>query len=158
MESGVGVARPHGGKLVNRSIKKDTNQLLSVSVNADLANDIENIADGIFSPLEGFLLREDFEKVVTRGRLSNELPWTIPIVLDVDKETSTKIKDAKDVALNLNGINFAVLHVEDVFSFDKDATAKGVYGTTDLKHPGVAKTMSMKEFLVGGKIDYIKRP
>ncbi len=158
MESGVGVARPHGGKLVNRSIKKDTNQLLSVSVNADLANDIENIADGIFSPLEGFLLREDFEKVVTKGRLSNELPWTIPIVLDVDKENSTKIKDAKEVALNLNGTNFAVLHVEDVFNFDKDATAKGVYGTTDLKHPGVAKTMSMKEFLVGGKIDYIKRP
>lgn len=154
----MGVARPHGGKLVNRSIKKDTNQLLSVSVNADLANDIENIADGIFSPLEGFLLREDFEKVVTKGRLSNELPWTIPIVLDVDKENSTKIKDAKEVALNLNGTNFAVLHVEDVFNFDKDATAKGVYGTTDLKHPGVAKTMSMKEFLVGGKIDYIKRP
>ncbi len=154
----MGVARPHGGKLVNRSTKKDTNQLLSVSVNADLANDIENIADGIFSPLEGFLLQEDFEKVITKGRLSNELPWTIPIVLDVDKETSTKIKDAKEIALNLNGMNFAVLHVEDVFSFDKDATAKGVYGTTDLKHPGVAKTMSMKEFLVGGKIDYIKRP
>jgi sulfate adenylyltransferase len=158
VESGMGVARPHGGKLVNRSTKKDTNQLLSVSVNADLANDIENIADGIFSPLEGFLLQEDFEKVITKGRLSNELPWTIPIVLDVDKETSTKIKDAKEIALNLNGMNFAVLHVEDVFSFDKDATAKGVYGTTDLKHPGVAKTMSMKEFLVGGKIDYIKRP
>lgn len=154
----MGVARPHGGKLVNRSTKKDTNHLLSVSVNADLANDIENIADGIFSPLEGFLLREDFEKVVTKGRLSNDLPWTIPIVLDVDKETATKMKDAKDVSLNLNGTNFAVLHVEDVFSFDKDVTAKGVYGTTDLKHPGVAKTMSMKEFLVGGKIDYIKRP
>jgi sulfate adenylyltransferase len=158
VESGMGVARPHGGKLVNRSTKKDTNHLLSVSVNADLANDIENIADGIFSPLEGFLLREDFEKVVTKGRLSNDLPWTIPIVLDVDKETATKMKDAKDVSLNLNGTNFAVLHVEDVFSFDKDVIAKGVYGTTDLKHPGVAKTMSMKEFLIGGKIDYIKRP
>jgi sulfate adenylyltransferase len=158
VESGSGVARPHGGKLVNRSTKKDTNHLLSVSVNADLANDIENIADGIFSPLDGFLLQEDFEKVITKGRLSNDLPWTIPIVLDIDKETATKMKDAKEVALNLNGTNFAVLHVEDVFSFNKDVTAKGVYGTTDLKHPGVAKTMSMKEFLVGGKIDYIKRP
>ena len=25
-------------------------------------------------------------------------------------------------------------------------------------HPGVAKTMSMKDYLVGGKIDYIQRP
>ena len=158
MDNGMGVARPHGGKLVNRVTKKDANQLFSVSIDADLANDIENIADGIFSPLEGFLPREDFEKVVTKGRLSNDLPWTIPIVLDVDKETATKMKDASEVSLNLNGKNFAILHVEDVYSFDKNVTAKGVYGTTDLKHPGVAKTMSMKEFLVGGKIDYIKRP
>ncbi len=154
----MGVARPHGGKLVDRTTKKDTNQLFSIPVNADLANDIENISDGIFSPLEGFLLREDFEKVVTKGRLSNDLPWTIPIVLDVDKETATKMKDAKDAALNLNGTNFAVLHVEEVYNFDKNKTAKSVYGTDDLKHPGVAKTMSMNEFLVGGKIDYIKRP
>lgn len=154
----MGVARPHGGKLVDRSITKDANQLFSISVDADLANDIENISDGIFSPLEGFLLREDFEKVITKGRLSNDLPWTIPIVLDVDKETATKMKDAKDVALNLNGTNFAILHVEEVYGFDKNKTAKDVYGTTDLKHPGVTKTMSMKESLVGGKIDYIKRP
>lgn len=154
----MGVARPHGGKLVDRSTTKDANQLFSISVDADLANDIENISDGIFSPLEGFLLREDFEKVITKGRLSNDLPWTIPIVLDVDKETATKMKDAKDVSLNFNGTNFAILHVEEVYGFDKNETAKGVYGTTDLKHPGVAKTMSMKESLVGGKIDYIKRP
>jgi len=32
-----------------------------------------------------------------------------------------------------------------------------IYGTPDPKHPGVAKTMNMKEFLVGGKIDYVKR-
>jgi sulfate adenylyltransferase len=35
--------------------------------------------------------------------------------------------------------------------------ASGVYGTNDESHPGVAKTNSMKDFLVGGKIDYIQR-
>ncbi|MFZ1077752.1 MAG: sulfate adenylyltransferase [Nitrosotalea sp.] len=154
----MGTAQPHGGKLVDRSTSKNQDNLFSIQVNADLASDIENISDGIFSPLEGFLLREDFEKVITKGRLANDLPWTIPIVLDVDKETATKMKDAKDVALSVNGTNFAVLHVEEVYTFDKNATAKGVYGTIDEKHPGVAKTMSMKESLVGGKIDYITRP
>ncbi|MGB9003185.1 MAG: sulfate adenylyltransferase [Nitrosotalea sp.] len=154
----MGIVQPHGGKLVNRSTSKNQDNLFSIQVNADLASDIENISDGIFSPLEGFLLREDFEKVITKGRLANDLPWTIPIVLDVDKETATKMKDAKDVALSVNGTNFAVLHVEEIYTFDKNATAKGVYGTTDEKHPGVAKTMSMKESLVGGKIDYITRP
>jgi len=158
LESGIGITKPHGGKLVNRITKKDPEQLFSVSVDADLANDIENIADGIFSPLEGFLIKEDFENVIRKGRLSNDLPWTIPIVFDVDETSAKKMKDAKDVTLGINGIKFAILHVEDIYTFDKNATAKGVYGTTDPKHPGVAKIMQMNEFLVGGKIDYIKRP
>ena len=158
LASGTGVSKPHGGKLINRVTNKDPNQLFSIPINSDLANDVENISDGIFSPLEGFLVREDYEQVITKGRMTNDLPWTVPIVLDVDTSTAKKMKDAGDVALNLNGINFAILHVEEVYTFDKEKTAKGVYGTLDQDHPGVAKTMAMKEFLVGGKIDYVKRP
>lgn len=158
MESGTGVANPHGGKLVNRITKKDPDQLFSVPVDLDLANDIENISDGIFSPLEGFLVKEDFEKVIRSGRLASDLPWTIPIVLDIDKTSAIKMKDARDVALSLDGIKFAILHVDEIYTFDKNSTAKGVYGTTDPQHPGVSKTMQMNEFLVGGKIDYIERP
>jgi len=133
--------------------------MFSVVVGTDLANDIENIADGIFSPLEGFLLQQDLESVIRKGRLSNDIPWTIPIMLDVDKQTATKMKDAHDVLLkNSEDNGFAVLHVEETYAFDKNAIAKGVYGTTDQKHPGVAKTMAMKDVLVGGEIDYFQRP
>src|SRR5437879_5467228 len=159
MEQGKGVARPHGGKLVNKITTKNSAGLYSISVNADLANDIENIADGIFSPLEGFLLQQDFESVVSKGRLSNGIPWTIPIVLDVDKKIATEMKDSRDVNLkDPEGNDFAILHVEEVYSFDKNSTAKKVYGTTDPTHPGVAKTLAMHDFVVGGKIDYIRRP
>ena len=149
----------HGGKLVNRIVEKDPAGLFSISITNDLANDVENIADGIFSPLEGFLNQQDFESVVSRGRLSNDVAWTIPIVLDVDEDTSKKMKDAGDVLLkNPEGTGVAILHVEDVFSFDKSKMNDGVYGTNDATHPGVAKTNSMKNFLIGGKIDYIQRP
>jgi len=149
----------HGGKLVNRIVEKDSAGLFSISITNDLANDVENIADGIFSPLEGFLNQQDFESVVSRGRLANDVAWTIPIVLDVDEDTSKKIKDAGDVLLkNPEGTGVAILHVEDVFSFDKSKMNDGVYGTNDATHPGVAKTNSMKNFLIGGKIDYIQRP
>ncbi len=154
----MGAAKPHGGKLVNRIANGGAEGLFSIQISADLANDVENIADGIFSPLEGFLPREDFESVVSRGRLANDLPWTIPIVLDVDKETATKMKDSRDVALSVNGSPLAVLHVEEAYTFDKEKASKGVYGTTDEKHPGVAKTKSLKEYLIGGKIDLFKRP
>ncbi len=157
-ENIVGI-NPHGGNLVNRLTKKDPSGLFSISISQDLANDVENIADGIFSPLEGFLGQDDFERVVSKGRLSNEIAWTIPTVLDVDGETSKKMKEAGDVLLkNPDGTGIAILHVEESFSFDKEKMAQGVYGTIDAKHPGVAKTNSMNDILIGGKIDFIQRP
>ena len=151
--------KAHGGVLVNRITKVDSTGLFSITISEDLANDVENIADGIFSPLEGFLGKQDFESVVSRGRLANDLAWTIPIVLDVDEETASKMKEAGDVLLkNPDDVGVAVLHVDETFSFDKEKTAQGVYGTTDSSHPGVAYTMSMKDFLVSGKIDFIQRP
>ncbi|MCE9617261.1 MAG: sulfate adenylyltransferase [Nitrosarchaeum sp.] len=151
--------KPHGGKLVNRITKTDPSGLYSISISEDLANDVENIADGIFSPLEGFLGKKDYENVISKGRLANGLAWTIPIVLDVDESTAAKMKKAGKVLLkNHQGLGIAILHVKETFTFDKEKTAKGVYGTTDSSHPGVAKTMSMQNFLIGGKIDYIARP
>ena len=151
--------KPHGGKLVNRIAKADPSGLYSISISEDLANDVENIADGIFSPLEGFLGKKDYENVISKGRLANGLAWTIPIVLDVDESTAAKMKKAGKVLLqNHQGLGIAILHVKETFTFDKEKTAKGVYGTTDSSHPGVAKTMSMQDYLVGGKIDYIARP
>ena len=148
----------HGGKLVNRVTEADPSGLLSIDISADLANDVENIADGIFSPLEGFLNKQDFESVISKGRLVNDIAWTIPTVLDVDDETGKKMKEAGDVLLkNPDGTGIAILHVEDVYSYDKQSTASGVYGTNDESHPGVANTNSINNFLVGGKIDFIQR-
>ena len=151
--------KPHGGILVNRIVKTKPEGLISITITEDLANDVENIADGIFSPLEGFLGQQDFESVISQGRLANGLAWTIPIVLDVDKQTASTIKESGNVLLqNPQGIGIAVLHVDEIYSFDKEKTVKGVYGTTDLAHPGVAKTMAMNDYLVGGNIDFIQRP
>ena len=158
MSQNIEAIKPHGGKLVNRITQKNTSGMYSFSVSEDLANDVENIADGILSPLEGFLLQEDFESVINKGRLANNLPWTVPIVLDVDKETAKKMKETGDVLLKTKQNEFAILHVEEVYTFDKEKTSQAVYGTIDQNHPGVAKTFSMNEFLVGGKIDYVKRP
>ena len=157
--SSIAGIKPHGGKLINRFTQTDPTGLESITLTADLSNDVENIADGIFSPLEGFLGKEDFESVITKGRLANEIAWTIPTVLDIDEETAKKIKNSGDILLqNPQGVGIAILHVEDVYNFDKEKMSQGVYGTTDPNHPGVAKTQSMKEFLVSGKIDYIQRP
>ena len=150
--------RPHGGRLVDRTSSADTSGMEVVDVPADLADDVENIADGIFSPLEGFLTRNDFESVVKGGRLADGTAWTIPVVLDADAQAASRMKGAGDVVLRGANGGEAVLHVDEAYPYDKKALALGVYGTADPAHPGVARTMSMKEMLVGGRIDYTRRP
>ena len=87
------IPRPHGGKLINKfTTRKNIDGLFSIEVSIDLLNDIENIADGTFSPLEGFMGQEDFESVVESGRLKNGLAWTIPIVLDVNDKMERRLK------------------------------------------------------------------
>lgn len=150
---------PHGGTLVNRFTKQDTTGLERISITEDAANDVENIADGIFSPLEGLLYQNDLDSVISTGRLSDGTAWTIPIVLDVNDETAKKVKAAGDILLqNPQGIGVATMHVEEVYNFDKKKMSQGVYGTTDPEHPGVARTMSMQDNLISGKINYIQRP
>ena len=158
MSQSLGISKPHGGKLIDRFSTTNPSDLPIIPISTDLANDVENIADGIFSPLEGFLPQEDFENVITKGRLSNDIPWTIPIILDVDESTASKIKEARTVLLQNNDVGIAILNAEETYTFDKEKIAKGVYGTTDHSHPGVARTMGMNDFLVSGKIDYVKRP
>jgi sulfate adenylyltransferase len=156
------ISSPHGNKLIDRFVisdKKNMDSMYTVRVSSELRNDIENIADGIFSPLEGFVGEDDFQSIVKTGRLSNGLAWTVPITLDIDEQEGHKMKDAGQVALTTdNNEKFAILHVEEFYSFDKIACAKSIYQTDDIKHPGVEKMVNMKDRLVGGKVDVIRRP
>ena len=43
------------------------------------------IASGVFSPLEGFMLRDDYESVVEDMRLANGLAWSMPVTLSQEK-------------------------------------------------------------------------
>ena len=156
--NGNSIPRPHGGKLINKfTTRKNIDGLFSIEVSIDLLNDIENIADGTFSPLEGFMSQEDFESVVESGRLKNGLAWTIPIVLDVNDKMAAEIRDSGEAVLKNNDDHFGVLNFEEVYSFDKIGMAKAVYQTEDVKHPGVARTLAMEDKLIGGKIELIKK-
>jgi len=110
----------------------------------------------VFSPLEGFLTREDYISVLNKGRLASDIPWTIPIVLDVSRDS--EVKEGNDAALVDEGRPVAIMHVEDIYQYSKEELAQKVFGTTDSGHPGVAKVYHMKELLIGGKIDLIDEP
>lgn len=143
---------PHGGKLINKYVQK-SEDLTVFEVSSDIRNDAENIATGVFSPLTGFVGQENFQNVLKEGRLSNGVPWTIPIVLDMEKQIAKQMQDLGDVILSSEGQEFCLLHVHEIYEYNKQDMAQGVYGTTDTEHPGVSRLFKMKEFLVGGEVE-----
>jgi sulfate adenylyltransferase len=143
---------PHGGKLINKYVQK-SEDLTVFEVSSDIRNDAENIATGVFSPLTGFVGQENFQNVLKEGRLSNGVPWTIPIVLDMEKQIAKQMQDLGDVILSSEGQEFCLLHVHEIYEYNKQDMAQGVYGTTDTEHPGVSRLFKMEEFLVGGEVE-----
>jgi len=150
---------PHGGKLINRKIKKqiDTKGLTQFEINTNLSEDIINIANGVFSPLEGFLVKNDFENVLNEKRLSNDTPWTIPIILDFNKEEIKNIKEGDTLLLTNTETGLqALIDIDEIYNYDKETLANKVYKTKKIDHPGVANIYNMKKQLMGGKISLLK--
>jgi len=155
------VLKPHGGRLTNRVITGEekgealdrVKGLLCLNIAEEIAKEVQNIAHGIFSPLDGFLAKQDYLAVVKNGRLANDLPWAIPIVLDISRDSG--ISGGQDVALAYQGKPVAIMHVDEVYDYDKKELAGKVFGTTDPGHPGVARVKDMKELLAGGRVDLI---
>ena len=151
--------RPHGGELVNRYIKKkniDVKDYPRFDITTNTSEDILNIANGIFSPLEGFLCKNDLINILNEKRLENDTPWTIPILLDFDKNKIKGVQEGDTILLtNKNTGVTSLLDIEEIQSYNKKSLAEAVYKTNDINHPGVANIYNMKEKLIGGKIRLI---
>lgn len=142
----------HGGKLISKHIslqeKEDilNKEYKKIELNMEQVKDVNNIANGVYSPLQGFLKKDDFKRVVSKMRLKNGLVWPIPIVLDIDEEIQG------DVLLTFNGKPAALLKDTETYKYDKDEFCEQVFKTKDRRHPGVDDVYRMKDFLIGGEV------
>ena len=101
-------------------------------------SDLEMIAIGGFSPLNGFMDKDDYESVVVDMRLKNGLPWSIPVTLSVSEEVADSIKEGSWVGLSSPEGEFAgVLELTQKFHYNKAHEAINFYSTQEIKHPGV---------------------
>ena len=158
---------PHGGTLINRIVDGETKNKLEqkargleqITINSREISDLEMIATGGLSPLEGFMNKQDYASVVDLMRLKNGLPWTIPITLSVARKDAEHLKEGSDVALlNEQETLLGILHLEEKYGFDKEHEAQQVLRTTDEKHPGVQYLKSIGDVYLGGRISLINRP
>lgn len=156
---------PHGGVLVDRLLKGSELEaaktraatLPRIKVDAYAAFDIDGIAKGIFSPLTGFMGETETRRVLDTMYLRDGIPWTIPILLAVDKATADSFDLGAEVAIEDDmGDLAAILYLSEKFTMDHEEIAQKVYGTTDRSHPGVAYTMSLGPVFLAGDLDVLK--
>ena len=152
---------PHGGELVDRRVPeeerierlKKAEELPKVALGSRGLSDLEMISTGVFSPLTGFMGREDYESVVETMHLANGLVWSMPITLSASEDEANGVREGDEVALtNGEGHIVATMAVTDRYSYDKGREAREVYRTQDGEHPGVATLYRQGDVLLGGEV------
>ncbi len=156
--------QPHGSMLVERYLPEEERQRTLETVHSlqrltlserNLA-DLECIATGVYSPLEGFVGEQDYYAIVNEMRLSNGLAWSIPVSLQVQESEAEKYKLDSDIVLaHPNGSLLAVMTITSKYQPDQQREAEQVYKTTAEEHPGVKALLAEGVVYLGGPITQI---
>jgi sulfate adenylyltransferase len=145
----------HGGELVDRTGDRpaDLDALELVTLTSRELSDLDMLASGALSPLEGFMGGEDYESVLETMRLASGLSWALPVCLAVDEAPAGDRVALADAA----GKPYAVLEVEQVFEYDKQREAEQSFRTTDDAHPGVARLYEQGPLYLSGRVTVFER-
>lgn len=154
---------PYGGTLLDliepadsaSALAKYASTLRSITLSERAACDLELLATGGFSPLDRFMNRADFERVVEEMRLADGTLFPIPVTLGINDplEPNTEIAlRASDNSL------LGVMTVEESYEWDLERVAEKVFGTTDRRHPLVAEMESWGRFNISGRLRVLKLP
>ncbi|MCK5166409.1 MAG: sulfate adenylyltransferase, partial [Rhodospirillaceae bacterium] len=143
------LVQPHGGEGLKpllateterAGLKKHALGLKQVPMSSKETSDVLMLSMGAYTPLDGFMGRDDWHGVCADMKLKNGLFWPIPVTLSADKELAASIGDGEEVALvdEESGLIMAIMEVTEKFDFtneDKVFEAQHVYTTTDSEHP-----------------------
>ena len=153
---------PHGGKLIplllqGEELKKEidkANKLPQITISSREASDLIMLGMGAFSPLTGFMTREDYEGVLRQMHLKDGTFWPVPITLPVSKQRAETLKEGQEVALadEATGEIMGVILVEEKFGYNKEFEAQKIFQTESREHPGVNKLFGQGEVLLGGPV------
>ena len=162
-----GLARPHGGRLVDLVVGPEQAEeldRLSVAWPARRLTerqrcDLELLATGAFSPLTSFLGEADHASVCERLRLADGTLWPMPVMLDVDEPTLRAAQACGRLALRGDdGTLLAVLEPREAWRVDPLAEARAVFGSDDPAHPSIDTLLHRTEaWYVSGPLEVLPR-
>jgi sulfate adenylyltransferase len=160
-----GLIAPYGGRLVDllagdeerREASARAARLPSIQLSARSLCDLELLATGAFSPLDRFMGRRDYLRVVADMRLSSGLLFPIPITLPV--ADTRGLEEGVEVALRTpNNDVVALMRIEEIWAWDLAHEARHVLGTTDVRHPVVAEMHAWGKTYVSGALTVVALP
>ncbi len=156
---------PYGGELVNLLVTGEerqellarSNRLPSVQISARALCDLELLATGAFSPLDRFMGKKDYERVLTEMRLTNGMLFPIPVALPVEEDALPSRGD--QITLNdARNNTIAVMDLEEVYHYDPQREARLVLGSTDPRHPLISEMVRWGKVYVSGALKVVNLP
>jgi sulfate adenylyltransferase len=156
---------PYGGRLIDLvvppedagELKAHASHLPSIQISERSVCDLELLATGGFSPLEGFMGAQDYERVLEEMRLGNGLLFPIPITLSVGEDVDLHLD--RDVALrNAKNELLAVMTIEEIYDWDLREAAHRVFRTEDPRHPLVAEMHRWGRRNIAGRLRVLQLP
>ncbi|MDX9953314.1 MAG: bifunctional sulfate adenylyltransferase/adenylylsulfate kinase, partial [Anaerolineae bacterium] len=156
---------PYGGRLVDLLVAPEEQPAViaeaqrypSVQLPARALNDLELLATGAFSPLKRFMNKADYERVLAEMRLTDGTLFPIPLTLTISKDDLPTrdewitLRDAQNYVL-------AIMHIEEVYRWNRDSEAQAVLGTTDPRHPLVSEMERWGDLCISGELRVLRLP
>jgi len=159
----IDLVPPHGGTPLNpllvpedaREAETTRAQTLKrVALTSREVSDLYMFAMGAYSPLTGFMGKDDWLSCCTEMRVSGGLFWPIPITLPVDQATADGLAVGEELALTdgETGEICAIFKLEEKYGIDKQVECENVYRTSDESHPGVQKVLAQGDVNLAGPV------
>ncbi len=157
---------PHGAEALNVLLVPSQQRsadlaraagLKTVPIQSREVSDLLMLGMGAYTPLEGFMGRDDWHRACKDMRLASGIFWPIPVTLSASRELADSIAIGEDVSLSdaETGEILGILNVSEKYRIDKIFECEHVYRTTDPKHPGVQKVMEQAEVNLAGAVTVI---
>lgn len=117
-------------------------------------SDLIMIGIGAFTPLDGFMGKDDWREVCDAFAMADGTFWPIPITLSVPTDQAAQFKEGQEAALIDQETSdlIGAIQVREKYSIDKAHECQLIFKTTDRQHPGVAKVMAQGEVNVAGPV------
>jgi len=133
--------------------------LKKVPMTSRETSDLIMLGIGAFTPLEGFMGRDDWRGCCETYSMPsrNGLFWPIPITLSAAAECAGSIAPGEEVALwdVETGSIMGTMKVTEKYGIDKEYECKQVFRTADPAHPGVQKVMEQGAVNLAGPVKVI---